>query len=598
MKKFLALLCALTLALSLAVPMAGAKWKVPTLELPAFQEAALLEYIMGSLGGIDPNAPFAKKTITREDAAVLAATVALGDKAQAYLGVVPAKAPFSDVSLTNPAAAAIAYCQETGMMDGLGDGTFQPNEAATGSAVAKMLLVAVGYGQKGEFTGSNWDDRVAKAANEAQLLTGGAGNDVVLLGGSDEENAGNGLPHDRPNTNLPETVLDQPATQETAAVMAVTALFQIPMVELNAGRTAYQAATNADGTPKYLASGFSAVIHTPTLEIPSHQIIPTTLEFGPTHWHEESATTVTKQELLDWYDEYQPSYAKPALALLPDAANGFSASPLTDAALRDILSRTGPAVYTRISYTVSAEYAFCWIETYPWTIEQTDDAVTARRQNGSETLTVQLEKHSIRVEAGDYSADGFRADGQQYRYAKDFTGDRIYGGGYDVWVLPKAVTDDMGLTDGLYALYAVDTEPDSDSGPSVFTREVYSRGGGDTTWQYSDLATGAYESAATAALPEGSDIPFGYCAITWTDGRITAVTPLHERAEYETETLPQLTDAVPIYLAQSGDRTNPLTRISLSELEAAEHDYTYDILYTDSGKDFPSCVIVFPAMVD
>ena len=52
---------------------------------------------------------------------------------------------FNDVAATRWSAPAIEYCASLGIIDGAGDGNFYPAGKLTGYAFAKMLLTALGY---------------------------------------------------------------------------------------------------------------------------------------------------------------------------------------------------------------------------------------------------------------------------------------------------------------------------------------------------------------------------------------------------------------------------------------------------------------------
>ena len=55
---------------------------------------------------------------------------------------------FNDVATTRWSAPAIEYCASMGIIDGAGDGNFYPAGRLTGYAFAKMLLTAIGYDSK------------------------------------------------------------------------------------------------------------------------------------------------------------------------------------------------------------------------------------------------------------------------------------------------------------------------------------------------------------------------------------------------------------------------------------------------------------------
>ena len=99
---------------------------------------------------------------TREQAAKLISYACLGQSAADNLKA--GSAPFTDVAADRWSAGYIAYCQKNNIINGLGDGTFNPAAKVTGYQYAKMLLCALGYGVNGEFTGAGWDLEVAKLA--------------------------------------------------------------------------------------------------------------------------------------------------------------------------------------------------------------------------------------------------------------------------------------------------------------------------------------------------------------------------------------------------------------------------------------------------
>lgn len=108
-----------------------------------------------------------EKEVTRAEAATIIARICLGvDNA----GLYPARATFSDVSKDHFASRAINYCVNNGIINGYGDGTFRPSKPVTQAQLCKMLLAAVGYGQNGEFTGSEWDANVAEIAFKTKIL--------------------------------------------------------------------------------------------------------------------------------------------------------------------------------------------------------------------------------------------------------------------------------------------------------------------------------------------------------------------------------------------------------------------------------------------
>ena len=78
------------------------------------------------------------------------------------------------------AANYIAYCAAKGIVNGVGDNKFAPEAKLTGSAWAKMLLVAVGYNAENEgMTGADWEVGVATLVKSLKLAAGIEGFDAT-----------------------------------------------------------------------------------------------------------------------------------------------------------------------------------------------------------------------------------------------------------------------------------------------------------------------------------------------------------------------------------------------------------------------------------
>ena len=90
-----------------------------------------------------------------------------------------AKAPFTDL-VDAWYRDAIAWAAEQKVVNGRGDGTFDPDGQLTGYEWAKMLLCALGYDTKVEqFVGNSWAINVAKYAlrSDIDLFEGNKGKD-------------------------------------------------------------------------------------------------------------------------------------------------------------------------------------------------------------------------------------------------------------------------------------------------------------------------------------------------------------------------------------------------------------------------------------
>ena len=178
LKKTLSLLLAVALVLSLTVVGASAAYtgnKVDTLKDAAdvgadYSEAVGVMVGLGIIKGYDDGTLRPETTYTREQAAKIIAYMQLGPKDAESLRCT--KAPFTDVAADRWSAGYIAYCVEQGIIDGMGDGTFQPEAQLTGYQWAKMLRCAVGYGRNDEYVGSSWSLNTAKDALEKGIFEG------------------------------------------------------------------------------------------------------------------------------------------------------------------------------------------------------------------------------------------------------------------------------------------------------------------------------------------------------------------------------------------------------------------------------------------
>ena len=162
MKKFLSLVLALVMTMSLVTVSAGAK---------DFTDSSKIQYteavdVMSAVKVIDGYAegdfrPTA--TLTRGAAAKIICNLILGPTTAGAL--VADAAPYKDVPTNHTFAGYIAYCQKEGIISGYADGTFKPANSLTGYAFMKMLLGALGYDAEVEgYTGPNWSVNVAKRA--------------------------------------------------------------------------------------------------------------------------------------------------------------------------------------------------------------------------------------------------------------------------------------------------------------------------------------------------------------------------------------------------------------------------------------------------
>ncbi len=170
MKKFLSLVLALVMTMSLVTVSAGAKDFTDSSKInypEAVDVMSAAKVIDGYADGtFNPSA-----TLTRGAAAKIICNLILGPTTASAL--VADAAPYKDVPTNHTFAGYIAYCQKTGIISGYADGTFKPANTLTGYAFMKMLLGALGYNAETEgYTGPNWSINVAKRAINAGLNDG------------------------------------------------------------------------------------------------------------------------------------------------------------------------------------------------------------------------------------------------------------------------------------------------------------------------------------------------------------------------------------------------------------------------------------------
>ena len=170
MKKFLSLVLALVMTMSLVTVSAGAKDFTDNSKI-TYDEAVAVMSAAKVIDGYAEGDFRPTNTLTRGAAAKIICNLILGPTAASAL--VADAAPYSDVAANHPFAGYIAYCQKTGIISGYADGTFKPANSLTGYAFMKMLLGALGYDAANEgYTGANWSINVAKQAISIGLNDG------------------------------------------------------------------------------------------------------------------------------------------------------------------------------------------------------------------------------------------------------------------------------------------------------------------------------------------------------------------------------------------------------------------------------------------
>ena len=175
MKKFLSLVLALVMTMSLVTISAGAKDFTDKDSL-TYEEPVQVMSLLGVINGYEDGSFKPANTLTRGAAAKIICNLLL---TPSVADTLPANnTGFKDVPTTNTFAKYIAYCANAKIINGYSDGTFRPAATLTGYAYLKMLLGALGYDAQIEgFTGDTFAMNVASKAGQLKLT---AGNDTFV----------------------------------------------------------------------------------------------------------------------------------------------------------------------------------------------------------------------------------------------------------------------------------------------------------------------------------------------------------------------------------------------------------------------------------
>ena len=170
MKKFLSLVLALVMTMSLVTISAGAKDFTDDSKI-TYEEAVDVVSAVKVVDGYADGSFNPTATLTRGAAAKIICNLILGPTTAGALSA--DAAPYKDVPANSTFAGYIAYCAKEGIISGYADGTFRPGNTLTGYAFMKMLLGALGYDKAVEgYEGANWSINVAKRALNIGLNKG------------------------------------------------------------------------------------------------------------------------------------------------------------------------------------------------------------------------------------------------------------------------------------------------------------------------------------------------------------------------------------------------------------------------------------------
>ena len=177
MKKLLAMVLALVMTLSLAVSANAAFKDVKDID-ETYAEAVEVLTGMKVFKGYEDGSFLPKNAITRAEVAAIVYRIYTTDVKDTYVKNYETYNKFSDMAGAGWAKGYIGYCANAALVKGYPDGNFKPSGKVTGYEVLAMILRAVGYDQKGEFTGADWALHVAEIAEQNKILKNVKGVDL------------------------------------------------------------------------------------------------------------------------------------------------------------------------------------------------------------------------------------------------------------------------------------------------------------------------------------------------------------------------------------------------------------------------------------
>ena len=178
MKKLLALVLALVMTLSLAVVGSNAAFKDAEKVNASYAEAVDVLAGMKVFQGYPDGSFQPEGSITRAEVAAIVYRLYTGDVADKQASLYATYNKFTDMGGAAWAAGYIGYCANAALVKGYDAKTFGPADKVTGYQALAMILRAVGYDKNDEFTGAQWQLRVASTAQQLGILKNVKGVDL------------------------------------------------------------------------------------------------------------------------------------------------------------------------------------------------------------------------------------------------------------------------------------------------------------------------------------------------------------------------------------------------------------------------------------
>lgn len=169
MRKFLSLLLALIMTMSLVTLSAGATDFTDDSDI-SYNEAIDVISAIGVVDGYSDGSFKPTAVLTRGAAAKIICNMILGPAAASNMTA--SAAPFKDVPANHTFAAQIAYCAQQGIINGYADGTFKPGDSVNWGAALKMVLAYAGYEDAAPVEGGTWASGYIALAKSEGLIDG------------------------------------------------------------------------------------------------------------------------------------------------------------------------------------------------------------------------------------------------------------------------------------------------------------------------------------------------------------------------------------------------------------------------------------------
>ena len=174
LKKFLALVLAMMMTLSLMVTVNASSFDDDDQISPAYGEAvdvlSKLNVIKG-YGEDDPNEGsfLPKNNITRAEVAAILYRLYTGDVNDDNIHLYDGFSEFTDVGPSQWFTPYVNFCANNGLIQGRGNGKFDPKGNITGYETLVMILRAIGYNDPKEFSSSDWKFKASGYGNRLGL---------------------------------------------------------------------------------------------------------------------------------------------------------------------------------------------------------------------------------------------------------------------------------------------------------------------------------------------------------------------------------------------------------------------------------------------